>query len=489
MRQAWITHCGLSLSVLAICIAAAQAQQTAASSTTLRFTSSNQSLEKSFAWAVPQALAYSHNVTSDAAGPWYEAALPGRDAFCMRDVSHQTRGAAALGLDAANFNMLSRFAAAIAPERDWAGYWEIDKDGKPSAADYVNDEDFWYNLPANFDVLDAIVRTWIWTGDNRYVDRPEMKRYFQKTANEYVAAWDLQTGKVLQRERIMHRRKAQGKFVDARGIPSYTEGRKDFNLGVDLLAAKYRAFLDLSLLFAHYGEKRQGEAYRKIAEETRRLIDEHAWLQDSKHYAGFLSPESKPKGSGDMFLLYFGVLKDGEARSGALRYLGSPEYLNSIGIEEESYLPDLFFRYGDVDAAYDRIADLTRADKERREYPEVSYAVIESFVHGLMGIDVAPATVTTLSRSKGEEENAIYGVHLLGGTIDVKHMGHRSTTLTNHTEHVIEWRAAFSGEKANLMVDGQKKASEAARTTEGDEATSYVLVRVPSGHSKTVEVR
>ncbi|NUQ30126.1 MAG: hypothetical protein HOQ35_16620 [Acidobacteriaceae bacterium] len=354
-------------SVLAVCIATAQAHQTAASSTTLRFTSSNPSLEKSFAWAVPQALAYSHNITSDAAGPWYEAALPGRDAFCMRDVSHQARGAAALGLDAANFNMLSRFAMAIAPERDWAGYWEIDKDGKASNADYVDDEDFWYNLPANFDVLDAIVRMWVWTGDNRYVDRPEMKRYFQKTANEYVAAWNLQTDKVLQRDRIMHRRKTQGKFIDARGIPSYTEGRKDFNLGIDLLAAKYRAFVDLGLLAIHYEQKQQGEAYRQIAEETRRVIDERAWLQDGKHYAGFLSSESKPKGSGDMFLLYFGVLKASEKREGALRYLGSQEYLNSIGIEEESYLPDVFFRYGLVDAAYDRIADLTRDNKERRD--------------------------------------------------------------------------------------------------------------------------
>ncbi|QEE30716.1 hypothetical protein FTW19_23595 [Terriglobus albidus] len=488
MRRAWITCLGVPLSVLAICIATAQAQQTAASSTTLRFTSSNPSLEKSFAWAVPQALAYSHNMTSDAAEPWYEAALPGRDAFCMRDVSHQARGAAALGLDKANLNMLSRFAAAIAPERDWAGYWEIDKDGKPSTADYVSDEDFWYNLPANFDMLDAIVRMWDWTGDNRYVDQPEMKRFFQKTANEYVAAWDLQTDKLLQRDRIMHRRKAQGKFVDARGIPSYTEGRKDFNLGVDLLAAKYRAFLDLSLLAAHYGQKQQGESYRKIAEETRHLIDEHTWLQDSRHYAGFLSPESKPKGSGDMFLLYFGVLKDSEAKSGALRYLGSQEYLNSIGIEEESYLPDVFFRYGRIDAAYDRIADLTRETRERREYPEVSYGVIDSFVHGLMGIDVSSAAVTTLSRSKGEEEDAIYGVHLLGGTIDVKHVGHRSTTLTNHTEHAIVWRAAFSGPKTNLAVDGKAQASRTT-TTEGGEAIRYVLVRVSRGQSLTVNMR
>jgi len=30
-------------------------------------------------------------------GYWYEAALPGREAFCMRDVSHQSIGAETLG--------------------------------------------------------------------------------------------------------------------------------------------------------------------------------------------------------------------------------------------------------------------------------------------------------------------------------------------------------------------------------------------------------
>ena len=31
-----------------------------------------------------------------------------------------------------------------------------------------SDDDFWFNLPANFDVLDAAVRMWRWTGDDGY---------------------------------------------------------------------------------------------------------------------------------------------------------------------------------------------------------------------------------------------------------------------------------------------------------------------------------
>jgi len=54
--------------------------------------------------------------------------------------------------------------------------------------------------------------------------------------------------------------------------------------------------------------------------------------------------------------------------------------------------------------------------------------------------------------------------------------------------HAIEWRAAFSGSKANLVVDGKAQAVKAG-TTEGGEAISYVLVRVPPGQSQTVIAR
>ena len=49
----------------------------------------------------------------DPVGLWYEAALPGRRAFCMRDVSHQVAGAQALGLSSYTHNMLRHFAENI----------------------------------------------------------------------------------------------------------------------------------------------------------------------------------------------------------------------------------------------------------------------------------------------------------------------------------------------------------------------------------------
>jgi hypothetical protein len=63
----------------------------------ITFTSDDPVLVKGFDWAKRQAMVYVHR-GNDPVGHWYEAALPGRSAFCMRDVSHQLVGAQMLGL-------------------------------------------------------------------------------------------------------------------------------------------------------------------------------------------------------------------------------------------------------------------------------------------------------------------------------------------------------------------------------------------------------
>jgi len=111
----------------------------------LQFTSSDHALNEGFAWAKEQAMFYVHD--SDHVGPWYEAALPGRDAFCIRDVCHQANGAHALGLERHTKNMLLRFVQSISASRDYCCFWEIDKNYRPAPVDYKSDADFWYNLP------------------------------------------------------------------------------------------------------------------------------------------------------------------------------------------------------------------------------------------------------------------------------------------------------------------------------------------------------
>ena len=70
---------------------AASCGLSAAAQSPLRFTTTDTTLQRTFDWARDMALSYVHD-GSGPVGLWYEAALPGRDAFCMRDVSHQVVG-------------------------------------------------------------------------------------------------------------------------------------------------------------------------------------------------------------------------------------------------------------------------------------------------------------------------------------------------------------------------------------------------------------
>jgi hypothetical protein len=465
--------------------------QDLAPTSSLQFESSDAKLVQAFQWAKSRALAYAHD-GYDPVGPWYEAALPGRDSFCMRDVSHQAMGAAALGLYAENRNMLGRFAAAVSPSRDWAGYWEIDKFGHPSTADYVSDNDFWYNLPANFDLLDSIVRMWQWTGDTTYVKDPLIRKFFDSTATAYVHAWDLQPDLILKRPRIMNQRLSKGKFVQQRGIPSYTEGEDNFNLGTDLLAAEYRAFESLRVVAISRHEALRAQQYAKAANGILDLIENRAWSENDHHFMGFFLQDGGTHGSGDAMVLYFGATKDPTHIRAALSSIESAEYLKSIGIEEESYLPQTLYRFGEKDAAYALIMDLTRPDRDRRDYPEVSFSVIGAILTGMMGIEVVDdgnrnrSFLHSISRLRSASDSAkISGVRVRDNLVDLEHLGDRRSTLTNRSKKTIHWQAAFPGRVPLLIVNGHPVRSRISSDASSS-PVSWIVTDVPPGATVSV---
>jgi hypothetical protein len=166
------------LLVLLSIILKAQPQQTG-----VTFKSSNADLTAAFEWAKNKALSYAHDGT-DPVGFWYEAALPNREAFCMRDVSHQAIGAEILGLGKHNLNMFLKFAQNISESKDYCSYWEINRYNEPAPVDYENDNDFWYNLPSNFDVIYNASRLYNWTGNREYIDNQQFQKFYRLSLNE-----------------------------------------------------------------------------------------------------------------------------------------------------------------------------------------------------------------------------------------------------------------------------------------------------------------
>jgi hypothetical protein len=439
-------------------------------------------LVEGFRWAKKQALSYVFE--GDPVGPWYEAALPGRHAFCMRDTAHQSTGAQILGLAAFNENMFRRFAENISASRDWCSYWEINKDDVPAPVDYVNDGDFWYNLPANFDVLDACYRQFLWTGNRAYLDAVFMN-FYKRTVMDYVKKWDINGDGLLEHlPQYGHR-----------GIASYDEQHiPRMMVGADLVAAQYRAYRDYARICILADEKSQADEFQAKAEHLRSAFNTSWWNASKDAYFGAIGNDGKFDEDIDniLFSLYCQIVNDGHqterALSALLRQL--PAANNSAGgVEERSYLPEILYRYGQSDVAYRALLSLMDPSLKRREYPEVSFAVIGACAMGLMGItpDSPSKTVATFPQLSKVQWVELRHVPVLSNEISIRHAAGRSTAFTNESGPPIQWRAGLPGRFARLTLDGKQVAAQTGNRL-GGAAETWIIAEVNARQTRVVEV-
>ncbi len=428
----------------------------------IQLTSSNPELTRIFEWARDTAMSCVRDSTH-AVGPWYEASLPNRNAFCMRDTAHQCIGAALLGLHEQNENMLGRFLTAIDTTRDYCSYWEIENSGNPAPVDYCNDFDFWYNLPANFDLIDACWRLYELTGSEALIGTEAFLRFVSQTLSEYTHTWQLEPDQVMHRSAFPTKGDQSGRFGNARGIPSYDEAHAEITVGADLLAAHYCALNNTAVHLAKTGSPLT-EVYQKRAYELQELIETRWWDADRRRYFDFLYSDGSMGGAssaGNLFLLWFGALNNPERVRAAL------DTLETDQIEPLSYFPQILYRCGYAEEARSKLQSVYK--NTRREYPEASFAVIEAMISGLMGIvpSMTDVRVQTVSGLWEHEEATVTDMPALGGTITVKHMGQAYTRFLNNTGCEITWRAAFAGNYNEIEVNGVQYGSENTQTSAG----------------------
>jgi hypothetical protein len=491
----------LNLLFSLLSLSSAYASQGPAPNSDLALDSSDARLVRAFDWAKRQALAYVFE--GDPVGLWYEAALPGREAFCMRDVSHQATGAHALGLAAHTSNMLRRFAENISESRDWCSYWEIDRYNRPAPVDYKNDGQFWYTLPANYDVLDCCYRMYVWSGDAAYLNDPVFLNFYDRTVTDYEQRWNLDRAHIMKRKRLMNVRgefTPDDKFQFFRGIPSYQESDQNFVLGIDLLATQYAAYLS----YAGIQDARHNDAlahtYLEKAAAVKELINTTWWDDKQRLYYARLSNEYQLEGHEALAVLYRSASDSGPKSKYALA--GLTEQIRrapSAAVESESHKPEVLYRYGAPDIAYSQVIDLTRDDRSRREYPEVSYSVIGALVTGLMGIDVDAESYALSNQGDFVDRvirtmpglgtiawAEIHNVPVRANEVTVRHEGVTKTSFTNQKGPSLMWRAAFPGSFLSLDVNGKPMPAHTEKTPVGDQV-SFVDVPVAPGTTARVE--
>jgi hypothetical protein len=490
------------LATVALLLAARPAlSQRAAFESPLTLSSEDARLVAAFTWAKGQATAYAFD--GDTVGPWFEAALPGREAFCMRDVAHQAMGAHALGMQRHVHNMLRRFAAEIGPSRDWAGLWEIDRHGRPARADFRNDRDFWYNLPANFDVLDAAYRMYLWSGDPSYIRDSVFLSFYRHSVTDYVDRWALGTASIMTRTRIMNGARIadpDARFSSARGIPGYNEESDDFVIGLDLLAAQYAGFAAYARIEEARGHLASSRDWLSRAEAVRRLVNTTWWDAGTQSFYDYLSTRytltHRHADSWNSATLYWPVAADGaQVRAtldGLVRQIRAAP---SAPIEEQSHHPEVLYRYGASGVAYDQILDLSRADRARREYPEVSFSIVGAIVTGVMGVAVDPVPqgretrsldpfagprVRTLSQLTGATAWVVLQhLPVKANDVSIRHEGSAATEFTNHRGPALVWEAAFAGRFTELLVNGSRVATTRIDLPAGREASVTRVVVAP----------
>lgn len=442
----------------------------------ITFRSSDAAIQKAFDRAKVMALHYKGD-SGDPVGAWYEAALPSRDAFCMRDISHQSIGAEILGLSNENKNMFSLFAKNISDSKDWCSYWEINKFGKAAPEDYRNDKEFWYNLDANFDVIDACWKLYLWTGDETYIKNPVFTNFYEKSVTEYIDRWVLDADSLLTRPEFPNAPvpfNIKDDFHRCRGLASYSESVPDLKMGVDLLAAIYRGLVSYSCILKRNGDVEKAEFYEKKAMQYQQQIDQIWWDDAASLYQTHYTSDGKfGKGEGEVFLLWFEALTD------TVRIRKTIEHIISSqgNVESASYLPVLLYKHGFENKAYDYILYLSDPATKRREYPEVSYGVIEGIVKGFMGIepDATKKMVSTLYRGKNETVSELDGLAVLNTVISVK-QANQKTTFRNKGKAAILWRAMFAGEHEELFVNNKKMVAKHEKDGTGN---SFSFVDVP----------
>lgn len=440
--------------------------------------SSDLEVERGFQWAV--AMAKSYAFASAVVGPCYEAALPGRQAFCIRDTAHQSTGAQILGLGSFTKNMMFRFAENIASSRNWCTYWEITQDNLPAAEDYEDDAHFWYNLPANFDLMDCCYRQYLWTGDQDYVANPLLTHFYAKTLNDYVQVWDRDHDGVLEHyPQDGHR-----------GIATYNEQCQDPLIGGDMLAAQYAGFVaGANLSFTINPAK--ARRFRSTAEELRQRYNRTWWDHASGQFYGMRDQHgdwlSQYAAEGHFLPLYFGIVDPGVKTNASVQ---SVIQHGASNIEGLTYLIDIFYQYGRKEEAYRLWTSLPHLP--RCEYPEVAFSMVGAVVAGMAGVYPEAPTRTLVTRPRLTSKTdwlELTGIPVFDGTVDVTHIGNAETHLTNNTSRPVVWRADFQGSADHLWVGGVEKSAQIGRERRSYLPSTRVDVQVKARGSAMVELR
>jgi hypothetical protein len=347
--------------------------------------------------------------------------------------------------------MMRAFTDGVSESKDWCTFWEITFEGKPTPVDYTNDSDFWYNLPSNFDIMDTASRLYDLTGDSSYLLSPSIENFFRITLEKYIPKWDRDG------DGIVDRVDSDGR----RGVASYEEaGTTGYACAADALSLEYSAFKAGARMFLMKNDHEKAGECLKKAERLHDIFNNEWWGSEEQRFFEFRNGDGSfnPKRSDNNLMtpLRTGIITDSSQIERQFRALMELE--DSMNVEIRSYIPMLLWKYGRDDEAMHVWRKMTDENYKRREYPEVSYAVIEALLCGYMGIGADFDGRILKTRSACAETSCVTGFPLWNGTVDVCHEEKKKTVITNRSGYDLTWIAEFPSGTKTVTVENGKTA-------------------------------
>jgi hypothetical protein len=184
--------------------------------------------------------------------------------------------------------------------------------------------------------------------------------------------------------------------------------------------------------------------------------------------------------------MYFDLVQGLERADAVMKDL--MQRFHTANVETQSYFPELAYRYGFHAEAYAALQHLFSPELPRRTYPEVSYAVLEAIVIGMIGLSAQAdrgrlVTISRLDDLVGWV--AVEDLPILDNRIELCHIGNAETRLSNRQGPAIMWQACFSGSEHVLMVDDIEMPATRSIGRRG-QALSWVEISIPAGGSRAI---
>lgn len=466
-----------------------------APTSTLSIKSPNAALNDGFTWGKNRALAMTFhpgnpmmghepewwrlkNAAHPTVEPGYWGAYTNRESYYNRDISHQSDGAHAVGLDAETFHMMKTFAA----DADDPGQngWPLWAHSSYGAMYYIDGTGF-RELPSPFNLMTKAYKQYQWTGDAAWLDDPDLAKFYDSTMGTFLAGHEVRWNDADPAAEQPVSRKQPGEYT----ATFFEFPNENLVSAADSLGYQYQSMLAYAAILKARGDAAGSAIWTERAGRVRAHFEDKWWDAAANRYVRGKDAAGTGYSSwgheASFLMMLTGLGDHGPRTEGYLDFIAAHD--DDLNVEATSYLPEMYYQYNRPAEGW---AWLKKLMADKNGYPEVSFLVVSSTIDGMMGVqpDAPHDRLATVPRLTSDTPWVEID-HLKVGDNDLKlqHTGTTESKLTNNAGGTVNWEAQFYGSHPTITVNG---TPQAARTKSlYGKTVSYVTVPVTAGAAVT----